>query len=238
MRDSLNKTYESKPRNECSRRVSQQDRASELLQSDTDAVRGLRQGQNRRPCPRCQRDWAVERAATGADVPSLRPYPRSISGHTIQLLVQPLHGQNQSMDSRATPHRTHHNQAGPGAFGGIAERSRRAAAATGRTAAIRRIRCTLRYLILTRKRTVAYIDAMIYADLLRAVEERTKANQRIASESRRIGQELRKRRELAGLSLREVSRRMGITAPYLSDLELGRRTWTAIRLNQFVRAIR
>lgn len=31
------------------------------------------------------------------------------------------------MESRATPHRTHHNQAGPGAFGGIAERSRRAA---------------------------------------------------------------------------------------------------------------
>lgn len=39
---SLNKTYESKYLHECAGRIGQQDRARELLQSDTDAVRGLR----------------------------------------------------------------------------------------------------------------------------------------------------------------------------------------------------
>ena len=34
---------------------------------------------------------------------------------------------------------------------------------------------------------------------------------------------LRERRELAGLTLREMSRRMGFSAPYLSDVEWNRR---------------
>ena len=34
---------------------------------------------------------------------------------------------------------------------------------------------------------------------------------------------LRKMRETAGMSLRELARRCGITAPYLCDIELGRR---------------
>lgn len=41
-----------------------------------------------------------------------------------------------------------------------------------------------------------------------------------------LGAELRKLREKAGLSGRQVARRMHISAPYLSDLELGRRHWT------------
>lgn len=36
----------------------------------------------------------------------------------------------------------------------------------------------------------------------------------------------RKRRLKANLSLREVAQELGISAPYLSDLERGRRNWT------------
>lgn len=37
------------------------------------------------------------------------------------------------------------------------------------------------------------------------------------------GSKLRDARESAGVSLREMSRRLGISAPYLSDLERGNR---------------
>lgn len=39
------------------------------------------------------------------------------------------------------------------------------------------------------------------------------------------GAEARKTREAAGLSLREVARRMSLSVAYISDLELGRRNW-------------
>lgn len=38
-----------------------------------------------------------------------------------------------------------------------------------------------------------------------------------------LGQRIRELRELADLSLRELARRIGVTAPFLSDVELGRR---------------
>lgn len=38
------------------------------------------------------------------------------------------------------------------------------------------------------------------------------------------GASLRKRRQWAGVSLREMARRKCVSAPYLSDVELGRRT--------------
>lgn len=38
---------------------------------------------------------------------------------------------------------------------------------------------------------------------------------------------LRRARENAGLSLREVARRLKMTAPYISDVELGRRNVSA-----------
>lgn len=41
-----------------------------------------------------------------------------------------------------------------------------------------------------------------------------------------MGQEMRKAREAAGLSLRETARRLSITAPFLSDMERGRRNAT------------
>ncbi len=38
-----------------------------------------------------------------------------------------------------------------------------------------------------------------------------------------LGEFIREKREAAGLSLRELARRLEITAPFLSDIELGRR---------------
>lgn len=44
------------------------------------------------------------------------------------------------------------------------------------------------------------------------------------------GHWLRRQRQRAGLTLREVSRRLGFSAPYISDVELNRRNCTpAIR---------
>ena len=40
------------------------------------------------------------------------------------------------------------------------------------------------------------------------------------------GKMLRDARKKAGVSLRELARRMKISAPYLSDMELGKRNWT------------
>jgi len=39
------------------------------------------------------------------------------------------------------------------------------------------------------------------------------------------GDKYRRMRKEKGLSLREVARRMGISAPYLSDLERAKRNW-------------
>ena len=42
-----------------------------------------------------------------------------------------------------------------------------------------------------------------------------------------VGRMLRERRKRHNLSLREMAKRMKITAAYLSDLELGKRHWRA-----------
>lgn len=47
------------------------------------------------------------------------------------------------------------------------------------------------------------------------------------------GAALRERRKAAGVSMREMARRMGLSAPYVGDLELGRRAWTADRVANF-----
>ena len=41
-----------------------------------------------------------------------------------------------------------------------------------------------------------------------------------------VGQDHKARRESSGKSLRTVAKAMGISAPYLSDLERGRRGWS------------
>jgi len=45
-------------------------------------------------------------------------------------------------------------------------------------------------------------------------------------EQKRIGVFARECREKAGMSLRELARRMKVSAPFLSDLERGNRHWT------------
>ena len=42
------------------------------------------------------------------------------------------------------------------------------------------------------------------------------------------GANVRTARRKVNMSLRELSRRMGCSAPYVSDLELGRRNWNPI----------
>lgn len=52
------------------------------------------------------------------------------------------------------------------------------------------------------------------------------------------GAKIRKLREESGLSLRAVALEMAVSAPYLSDLELGRRGWSEERAQQCVDAIK
>ena len=51
------------------------------------------------------------------------------------------------------------------------------------------------------------------------------------------GKTARKKRERANVSLREIARRMKISAPYLSDLELGKRNWSVKLARRFESAV-
>jgi transcriptional regulator with XRE-family HTH domain len=52
------------------------------------------------------------------------------------------------------------------------------------------------------------------------------------------GELMRQAREKANLSLRDVAERMGVSAPYLSDLERGRRNWTLVTARHFQTALK
>ena len=52
-----------------------------------------------------------------------------------------------------------------------------------------------------------------------------------------LGKQMRLLRTRAGLSLREMARRMEVSAPYLCDLELGRRGWPPARITAFKRGL-
>jgi len=52
-----------------------------------------------------------------------------------------------------------------------------------------------------------------------------------------IGADIRQRRLTLGLSVAAVARVIGISRPYLGDLELGRRHWTARLLHGAVTAL-
>ena len=56
-------------------------------------------------------------------------------------------------------------------------------------------------------------------------------------DDRVMGAAMRKRRERAGLSLRELARRLKLSAPYLSDLEVGRRHWNAKNIKRYTDAL-
>lgn len=49
---------------------------------------------------------------------------------------------------------------------------------------------------------------------------------------------MRRKRVASKKSLREVAIKMKFSAPYISDLELGRRTWSADLITAFEKAIR
>lgn len=51
------------------------------------------------------------------------------------------------------------------------------------------------------------------------------------------GEYWRQRRESEGMSLRETARRSCLSAPFLSDLERGRRNWTATLEAKYERVI-
>ena len=53
-----------------------------------------------------------------------------------------------------------------------------------------------------------------------------------------VGKAMRKLRQKAGLTGREVARRMNLSAAYVSDLELGRRGWNAERRRAYTSALK
>lgn len=54
---------------------------------------------------------------------------------------------------------------------------------------------------------------------------------------RKVGLAMRDHRESAGVSLRKVALKMGVSAPYLSDLERGNRNWKSIDIDNFNNAV-
>lgn len=53
-----------------------------------------------------------------------------------------------------------------------------------------------------------------------------------------VGALMREVRETRGLSLREVARRLKWSAPYVSDLEHGKRLWTTRKQNKYLAALK
>lgn len=52
-----------------------------------------------------------------------------------------------------------------------------------------------------------------------------------------VGAEMRRRRIAAGLSMRTVAKRLNFSAPYVSDLEKGRRGWSHHKISDYLAAI-
>jgi transcriptional regulator with XRE-family HTH domain len=59
----------------------------------------------------------------------------------------------------------------------------------------------------------------------------------VEQDSVALGRSYRLLRKAAGLSGRQVARSIGISASYLSDLELGRRKWNTKIIRAFEKAI-
>ncbi len=57
-------------------------------------------------------------------------------------------------------------------------------------------------------------------------------------DQRALGSEMRDLREESGVSLREISRRLRLSAAYISDLERGRRDWADELIAKFKGAIK
>lgn len=57
------------------------------------------------------------------------------------------------------------------------------------------------------------------------------------ADPRAVGAELRQLRVAAGLTLRAVARELGLSAPYICDLEHGRRRWSPELKQRYLRAV-
>lgn len=56
-------------------------------------------------------------------------------------------------------------------------------------------------------------------------------------DNKAIGETMRETRKRRGTSLRNLALRMKLSAPYVSDLELGRRGWTQQRVLDYMKAL-
>ena len=54
---------------------------------------------------------------------------------------------------------------------------------------------------------------------------------------RTVGQQMRELREKKSVSVREIARKLGLSAPYISDLELGRRAFNAALIQRYKKAL-
>ena len=59
----------------------------------------------------------------------------------------------------------------------------------------------------------------------------------VVADDRVVGASLRAKREAAGRSLRDQARSMALSVSYLSDLELGRRTWRGELIERYTAAL-
>lgn len=89
-------------------------------------------------------------------------------------------------------------------------------------------------------REVSIIKMRKLTELQEALRERAIAKLRIDLAKKsyslanlRVGKAFRKERKEAGIGLREMARKLNISAAYLSDIELGRRNLPEVRTFKF-----
>lgn len=84
---------------------------------------------------------------------------------------------------------------------------------------------------------MAMPDLEAALDVLRLRESDLTHHTRMTSRAREeAGAALRRERVAAGIALRAMARQLGVSAPYLSDIELGRR-WSADVVYRAARAL-
>jgi len=89
-----------------------------------------------------------------------------------------------------------------------------------------------------KRRTDSWVDAWHILDTMaRHVADSVVAQRRHRDTQLKLGAELRRLRKKRGLSLRAVAKKLKVSAPFLSDCELGRRYWSAERAEEYLRVI-
>lgn len=85
------------------------------------------------------------------------------------------------------------------------------------------------------------LDSLVgqFSEWVEKVEEKAEqAENRLRDERRKIAADSRLIRGICGKSMREVARRMGVSAMFLSDLERGNRNWTAKQIRKWKEAMK